>query len=285
MKRLLILLLMLAMVCFSACALAEDDFSYTISGGEAKITAYTGSASDLTLPSSLGGYPVTAIGYCAFRDCTSLTRVVIPDGVTRIGSNAFQHCTALSQIVIPESVVRIDTHAFYRCSSLRQIDLHDNIPGINILAFYGCSAVRCCSPDSLTAYVLTDVGYTFTDPAYPQLALKAFEDDAGQRTFTVAKCDQNAVSVSIPTRVTAIERYAFFGCAGLTDIVLPDGVTEIAQSAFEGCSALRRITLPASITSIAVDAFARCTDLTIIAPAGSAAQAFAAEHGFSWQAL
>lgn len=284
MKRLLILLLMLCLTASSSFAQTGGDFSYSVSNGEAVITAYTGSASDLILPDTLGGYPVTAIRFCAFRNCTMLRQVIIPEGVVRIGSNAFQNCTSLEQLIIPKSVTRIDTHAFYACSSLKQLILHDNLSNVNILAFYGCSAVRYCNPDSPTAYHLTDIGYTFTDPDNPQLMLKAFEDADGRRTFTVADCDESAAHVSFPDRVTAIEQYAFFGCAQLTELLLPDGVTEIGKSAFEGCSALQKITLPSSVSVIADDAFLGCRDLTIIAPEGSAAQTFANANGFLWQA-
>lgn len=285
MKRLLTVLSLLCMIAVSAAAQAEDGFSYSISDGEATITAYTGSAAELILPDTLGGYPVTVIGVCAFRDCSALTRVVIPEGVKRICSNAFQRCTALSQLIIPRSVTRIDTHAFYACASLEEILLHDSIPHINILAFYGCSAKRICRPDSLTAYVLTDVGYTFTHPDYPQLALKAWEDADGRRTFTVADCDKAAVSVSFPEQVTAIEKYAFFGCAQLEEIVIPEGVREIASSAFSGCTSLAQIALSGSVESIADDAFAGCPGLTILAPAGSAGQAFAQANGLAWQPM
>lgn len=286
-----ILLSLLAALClFVSCALAdtEGDFIYIESGGEAAIHGYTGNAAEVIIPASLGGYPVTSIGVCAFKNSISLTQLVIPDGVTRIRSNAFQNCTALAQIHIPDSVTQIDTHAFYGCSSLKALRLHDNIDNINILAFYGCSAIRYCSPDSLTAYVLTDVGYSFTHPDYPLLTLKAFEDASGQRTFTIADCDESAVSVSFPDHVAAIDRYAFFNCDQLTEIIVPDTVTEIAQSTFEGCSSLNRITLPGSIEKIDASAFARCFGVTIVSPPGSAAQAFAeanVENGFLWQAL
>ncbi|MBR6739049.1 MAG: leucine-rich repeat domain-containing protein [Oscillospiraceae bacterium] len=285
MKRLFILLLALCLASSAAWAQTEGDFAYSISGGEAKITAYTGSAAELTLPDTLGGCPVTSIGVCAFRDCKTLTQVTTPDSVTRIGSRAFHNCHALAQITIPESVVRIDTHAFYGCASLRQLVLHDRLSDVNILAFYGCSAIRLCDADSLTAFVLTDVGYTFTDPDYPQLALKAYEDTEGRRTFTVADCDASAVSVSFPDRVTAIDRYAFFGCAQLTEITLPEGVAAIEKSAFEGCSSLSRMTIPGSVSSIAEDAFALCPDVTVVAPYGSAAHLFAEANGLAWQAL
>ena len=122
-----VLLLTLLTLCLSVLpsqAETQGDFAYVVSGGKAKITAYTGSLSELTLPDTLGGYPVTAIGACALRNCTALTRVEIAQGIETIGSNAFQNCTSLLQIVIPDSVTKIDTHAFYRCPALKQIELH-----------------------------------------------------------------------------------------------------------------------------------------------------------------
>ena len=78
MKKQVILFSLLLMLCLffaPASAETEGDFSYSIIDGNAKITAYTGSAARLILPDTLGGYPVTAIGYCAFRNCTALTQV------------------------------------------------------------------------------------------------------------------------------------------------------------------------------------------------------------------
>lgn len=284
MRKLSILLLML-ILCLTALPIhaeTDGDFAYSVIGGKAIITAYTGGASELTVPDTLGGYPVTSIRYCAFRECSTLTRVTLPRGVTSIGSNAFQHCASLSQLILPDSLKTIGTHAFYGCSNLAQLAIPDNIECFQGYPFYGSSAVRICSLYGQAARVLTDFGYTFTCPEYPFIALTAHNSD-GLRTFTVADCDESALSVDFPAGTNAIERYAFFGCAALEEVSLPDGVSEIPESAFEGCSLLRQITIPGSVKKIAESAFARCGDLTIIAPEGSAGQAFAEENGFIWQ--
>ena len=57
----------------------------------------------------------------AFRDCTSLTSIVIPEGVTKIGDFAFLRCTALTSIVIPKSVTTIGQGVFNFCSNLQEI--------------------------------------------------------------------------------------------------------------------------------------------------------------------
>lgn len=52
------------------------------------------------------------IGDYAFRGCTSLTSVTIPEGVTEIGSSAFYDCACLTSVVIPQSVTEIAENAF-----------------------------------------------------------------------------------------------------------------------------------------------------------------------------
>ena len=163
MKRLMFFFLTLCLLSAAAFAQTEGDFDYFISDGQATITSYAGSASVLILPDTLGGYPVTAIRYCAFRNCPSLTQVVIPEGVISIGSRAFQNCPSLTQIVFPQSLQRLDTHAFHGCCRLKQILLPDHLVRVHTLAFYGCSAVRYCIPDSQTAQTLSAAGLSFSD--------------------------------------------------------------------------------------------------------------------------
>jgi hypothetical protein len=56
-----------------------------------------------------------------FYGCTSLTSIVIPEGVTSIGDLAFLGCTGLTSIVIPEGVTSIGDMAFWGCISLTSI--------------------------------------------------------------------------------------------------------------------------------------------------------------------
>lgn len=263
MKQLFVTLILLCLLAASASAQTADGFVCSIRDGSAVITGYTGSAAVLSIPDTLDGYPVTAIGYCAFRDCAFLTQVTLPEGVTAIGSNAFERCTSLKKVILPDSLASIGTHAFYACASLEQIDIPEGIVRLHPYAFYGCSAVRFCSRGGQAALVLSDYGYTFADPSCPQLLLKAFADESGARSLTVADCDESVVS-----------------------LVLPDGVTTIARNAFRSCASLRQLTLPASVSLIEEGAFSGCRDVAVIAPAASAghelAQAMAAS-GFTWQ--
>jgi hypothetical protein len=64
-------------------------------------------------------YSVTSIGNNAFRFCSNLTSVTIPQSVTSIGAYAFQKCRSLLSITIPQSVTSIGNRAFCQCSGLK----------------------------------------------------------------------------------------------------------------------------------------------------------------------
>ena len=53
--------------------------------------------------------------------CSSLTNVVIPEGVTNIGSDTFYECRSLTSVVIPASVTSIGVSAFWGCPNLTSI--------------------------------------------------------------------------------------------------------------------------------------------------------------------
>ena len=109
--------------------LKYGDFEYSISGGKATITGYTGSDADVTIPGSIQHenvtYPVTAIGNDAFS-FKEFNSVTIPDGVTSIGENAFFGCPSISSVVLPGSVTSVGTCAFAHCNSLYGVFISAN---------------------------------------------------------------------------------------------------------------------------------------------------------------
>ncbi len=80
---------------------------------------------DITIPASVSyknrEFSVVRIDLEAFKDCTGLTSVKIPNSVTEIMSGAFQGCSGLTAIDIPNSVIDIEDQTFEGCSGLTSV--------------------------------------------------------------------------------------------------------------------------------------------------------------------
>lgn len=123
MKRWLCLVLSLALMlccCPTVLAAEENGFTYTVADGGACVTAYTGSATTVTVPDKLGGVPVTKIGVDAFYR-TAVTDVTLPDTVTFIDECAFDSCTALKTVTLGAKLETVAFHAFYGCTALADV--------------------------------------------------------------------------------------------------------------------------------------------------------------------
>ena len=189
---------------------------------------------------------VEAIGLCAFYRCTLLTDIVIPESVKRIESTAFSTCTSLKRIIIPDSVIQIGGFAFYGCTSLGSIEISDNVMDIgDYNTFYGCTSLK---------------------------------------------------SIRIPSGVKKIGNRIFGECTSLTTVEIPDSVVEIGPDAFITCSSLLSVNIPKTVISIGKRAFGYETsmlnmagspiaDFTIAGYAGTEAERYANENGFTFIAL
>lgn len=78
---------------------------------------------------------VTVIGPEAFSG-TSVTDILLPEGVTHIQKRAFFGCRSLTAVDLPDSLVSIDESAF-ELSALAQLSL-GQLPEIGHYAFFGC---------------------------------------------------------------------------------------------------------------------------------------------------
>ena len=255
-------------------AATYDIYTYVVSSdGKITITDCDESAKGaITIPSEIDGKPVTSIGGDAFRDCTGLTSITIPNSVTSIGGEAFRGCTGLTSITIPNSVTSIGTWAFAYCTGLTSITIPNSVTSIGVGAFEGCNGLTSITiPNSVTSISnwafdgctgLTSINVANENNYYSSNNGVLFNK---KKTELIRYPEgKSQTSYTIPNSVTSIGYGAFYGCTGLTSITIPDSVTSIGDFAFYRCSSLTSITIPNSVTSIGERAFWGCTGLTNI---------------------
>jgi fibronectin type 3 domain-containing protein len=249
------------------------DYTYAVNDGKATITAYTGAGGAITIPSTLGGYAVVAIGSHAFDGVAGhlVTSVIIPNSVTTIGNYAFYLCTALTSVTIPGSVISIGDGAFHQCTALTAIEVnasnanYASADGVfynkalaTLITYPGGKAGAFAIPESVT----TIKNYAFfACIALTSVTIPGSVTSIGDGTFRNCK---DLASVTIPGSITSIGEYAFGYCLSLPSITIPGSVISIANWAFTDCSSLTSITIPGSITNFGYYAFYQCTALTSV---------------------
>ena len=166
-------------VSFQARAATEGGYEYTLENGEAIITGCDESVSgDITIPSVLGGCPVTGIDGWSFSGC-DINSAVIPDGVRVIGKAAFSGCYRLKEVTIGSSVTTICDGAF-NSTSLVSVTIPDSVTSIGSFAFDLCyslttvtigSGLTTIGDIAFNGFRITDVYYNGTEAAWGRIEI------------------------------------------------------------------------------------------------------------------
>ncbi len=243
-------------------------------------TDYTGDAVIPTTVTDNGvTYRVTGIGDAAFRNCTGLTSVSIPNSVESIEPLAFTACTSLASVNIPDSVTDIGAFAFHGCTGLNSIVIPNSITKIKQDAFSNSGLTSMIIPDSVTsierlafsdceALASVDIPNSVMDikpHAFRNTGLISINipDSVTIITFEVFSGCLSLTSVNIPDSVRYIGSSAFLDCSSLTSIHIPDSVINIEDLAFKN-TGLTSVSIPDSVTNIGENVFSDCTALTSV---------------------
>ena len=193
-------------------------------------------------------YNVTSIGDGAFKYCTGLTSVTIPNSIDSIGYWAFTNCTSLTQVNITDlaawcniifdnadsNPLSIAKYLFLNGSVIIDLIIPNNVTSIGNYAFYHCYLRSVTFGENVTS-----IGYA------------AFSECTG------------LTSVTIPNSVTSIGWLAFQSCIWLTSVTIGNSVTSIGNYAFNGCTSLTSVSIGNNVTTIGDGAFSYCTSLPV----------------------
>ena len=167
----------------SAASGTYEDLTYSVnSSGEVAITDCDKTVTAVEIPAEIDGCPVTSIENAAFRRCSNLTDITIPESITYIGKEAFSYTpwlkarqaenplvivnhividgqTCTGDVVIPDGVTSIANYAFSSdlglataCSTqMTSVTIPDSVTRIGSSAFSGCKGLlRVVLPKSIT---------------------------------------------------------------------------------------------------------------------------------------
>ena len=184
-------------------ARAQGPFDWEASNASVTITGFAGvGPGSVTIPSTIDGLPVTAIGFGVFRG-SALTNVTIPDSIITIGDHAFDGCANLTQVSIPDSVTSIGAVAFNLCG-LTSITLPNSITNLGAGALGECGYLTNVTlPDSLATI--------------------------GSGAFDWCRA---LTSITIPGSVTSLGSNAFTACYNLANVFFEGDAPSADSSVF-----------------------------------------------------
>ena len=228
-----------------------------------QFNSYSG---DVVIPAAISfngvSFRVTAITDNAFRECTQLTSVQIPESVTSIGSRAFDHA-GITCMVIPNSVTTMGYSCFDSCSKLARVEIGNGIKTISPAAFMKCTALEnLVLPPSITS-----IGENaFSGSGLKSLTLPASVVRINDNAFV--NCNKldtvhidnlaawcKIIFTNIKSNPLTVAHRLFIDGQPLTDITLPEDITAVKSFAFCGLVVGRLAINASSLTSIGNYAF------------------------------
>ncbi len=247
---------------------------------------------------------VTSIGDGAFSKCTSLVKLKLPDELGTINDSVFSGCEKLASLTIPDSVLVIKDAAFYGCAALTKIVIPDSVMKIGGSAFENCTNVTSIQ---LSNNLTSIPGWCFAFcPNVQEITIPDNVSSIGEWAFS----DCTALShVDFPSALTVIGEGAFHGCGfkeltipaidvinsnafsdnyNLTSVTIPDTVQKIGVEAFANCPKVNSITIPKTVDIIEEGSIGCNGDgnpqenFTVYGYAGTAAETYAEEYGFTF---
>ena len=209
------------------------------------------------IPATYNGKNVTAILDSAFRDCTLLTSITIPENVTKLGHNILVNCTSLS--VINYNAINVTDFAKNHA---------------NYYYFYGCVF------GSIGAKVILNIGAEVTNipsdmfrdhDSYNESTVTSINIAENSKLTTIGEYafynETDLVSINLEgcTNLTTIGEYAFAECTSLTNVNLGNcaNLTTIGEKAYFN-TGLISVTIPENVTTLGGGAFANLHNLTEI---------------------
>ena len=284
------------------------------------LIAYKGLGGEVVIPDDEGILYISSYAFCLYDTDisieitdedydankipamnTSITSVVIPEGVEEIQKYAFYNCQSLRKVVLPDSIKNIREYAFYNDTDLQDINLEkvhvigreafrnceklelssdelSKVYAIGVRAFEGCTSIKhvnlsslrnsgreifkdCTNLESAVLNEHTKLSYAM----FVSSGLKSIDiyEKIEIPEYAFALCE-NLKTVTLHNSLVGINTGAFSECTSLTDFNINGTIEYFGEQAFYGDTALETFTLPNCSVSLGSYCFYQCTNLNTI---------------------
>lgn len=248
----------------------EDGTVWTyvlLDDAEARITGCLPGASDIRIPETLEGKPVTSLAPDACAFLKTIESVSIPDCVMSVGYSAFRNCMALRSIVFPENLGVFDVNWLRNCNALEQLWLPGQLDRIDSRLF-DLTGLKELHIGPGTAEILPG--------AFQKSKLERVEVSKGNASLSTdgkaLYLDNGSIllALAVPAaryevasgcRAIAKKGFSNFDC--LEEVVLPDTVEAIGDFAYANTS-ITSFSAPAALKAIGEKAFFQCSKLASV---------------------
>ncbi len=225
----------------------EDNFLFIVNSYDSyQLVAYLGLDETVTLPTDINGnsYVIykmkgvknviipntfTAIHYNAFWGCTSLTSIVIPEGVRTIGESAFSYCSILKNVIFEKnSLLTTISREAFKSTNITSIELPEKLTNIETDAFAGCTKLSNIVNNS-------------------KLELTIGSKDNGCVAYYANKIIDSDGNIIYADKTLVINEnknsigYNDLGNHAFTNIIIPKNITYIGYNAFNDCNLLDNV--------------------------------------------
>ncbi len=200
--------------------LNSDEKSYSVIG------IGTCDDTDIIIPDSYNGRPVTNIDENAFKNNTAIKYLFAGNNVISIGVSSFEGCTSLETIIFPDNVISVGDFAFANCSSLVDVQIGKGFRNFPLTAFYYCFAMSNIQIHADNPYYSSNDGNCYN------------KEKTTLIRYSVGKKDSSFV---IPDTVKVIGDQSFYGAANLLSVTISNNITSIGHMAFDNCIGLSEI--------------------------------------------
>ncbi len=227
---------------------AEDNTLMLCSSEASKLS------DQMTIPSDVLGYSVTAIGDSAFKECTHFKKITIHSAKPiLLAENALDETNDCPIYVPYGSVEAYKSAPGWKKYADRIVGLIFNSSN-NEFLYQGIRYRITSSTQNTVSVIGAEINYIDIPAEAMGYRVTAIADRAFANTSSI-------YTVSIGSNVTSIGSSAFENCTNLTSVTLSKGIQTISTRAFYRCTSLTNVFLPPTVTAIGASAFQYCTAL------------------------